>query len=283
MRPNHVRGRLQLGERFPTGMRPGRRRAQGSELDSIGPYVPGDDIRWMDWQATARTGRPQMKRFVAESHLARVLILDFRPHLIFGSAKQPMAKTAALLAAQLAWESFILQEPVGLVLVPDGIEVQPRRGRGHVLYLLKHVADAYETAVARAADMGADESHGDDPLAAAIDSASSALASGDEITVFSDFGECSDALSAKARALSTIRKLRAVIIEDAMFHRVVPPGRYPYQSGRQSGRRVATVPRSEDANRASELRSAARRQLIQDGWRLSETTIDGLLVPGAER
>lgn len=50
--PRFLRGPLAPGERFPSGMRPGRRRAQGVDLDSIDPYVPGDDVRWMDWRAT---------------------------------------------------------------------------------------------------------------------------------------------------------------------------------------------------------------------------------------
>ena len=54
---HRLRGTLAPGERFPTGMRPSRRRAQGVDLDSIGPYVVGDDLRFMDWRATARTGR----------------------------------------------------------------------------------------------------------------------------------------------------------------------------------------------------------------------------------
>ena len=58
---HRLRGTLAPGERFPTGMRPSRRRAQGVDLDSIGPYVVGDDLRFMDWRATARTGRAQKK------------------------------------------------------------------------------------------------------------------------------------------------------------------------------------------------------------------------------
>ena len=87
-----LRGTLAPGERFPTGMRPSRRRAQGVDLDSIGPYVVGDDLRFMDWRATARTGRAQMKRFVAESHLARMLVVDFRPSMGFATTERPMAK-----------------------------------------------------------------------------------------------------------------------------------------------------------------------------------------------
>lgn len=278
--PHHVRGRLMPGERFPTGMRPGRRRAQGSDLDSIGPYAQGDDIRWMDWRATARTGRAQMKRFVAESHLARMLIVDFRAHLLFGTETRPMAKTGALLAAQLAWEAFILQEPVGLIVVPDQVLVRPRRGRGHILFLLKHLEDCYRTALSRTGHDGADE------LVAAIDTASGVLGSGDEICVFSDFGDESPRLSAKVRALNAIRHFRAIVVEDPMFHREVPSGRYPYQSTNDPHASVATVPKSRTSGHqdaVDELRSDLRRRLITDGWRITEAAKQGFLLPGAQR
>lgn len=278
--PRHVRGGLLPGERYPTGMRPGRRRAQGMDLDSVGPYVPGDDIRWMDWRATARTGRAQMKRFVAESHLARILIVDLRAHLLFGTESRPMAKTAALLAAHMAWEAFTLQEPVGMITVPDRVLTRPRRGRAHILFLLKHLEDTYATAVARQQHGGGGE------LAAAIDTASGRLRLGDEICVFSDFGEATPALAAKVRELSAIRRFRAIIVEDAMFHRPFPSGRYPYQTASDPRRRLATVSKSlagrhQDA--VSEVRRALRRQLVKDGWRITEATSGGLLSSGEER
>ncbi|MGI9407886.1 MAG: DUF58 domain-containing protein [Hyphomicrobiaceae bacterium] len=302
--PHHVRGRLMPGERFPTGMRPGRRRAQGSDLDSIGPYAPGDDIRWMDWRATARTGRAQMKRFVAESHLARMLIVDFGAHLLFGTETRPMAKTGALLAAQLAWEAFTLQEPVGMVVVPDQLLVQPRRGRGHILFLLKHLEDCYCTALSGTENDGFSRAEHDvlsraehdglsraehdsaDELVTAIDTASGVLGSGDEICVFSDFGDESPRLSAKVRALNAIRHFRAIIVEDPMFHRAVPSGRYPYKGANDSHRSVATVPKSgtnAHQNAVSDLRSELRRRLIADGWRITEAAKHGFLLPGAQR
>ena len=280
MQPRHVRGRLLPGERYPTGMRPGRRRAQGMDLESVGPYVPGDDIRWMDWRATARTGRAQMKRFVAESHLARMLILDLRTHLLFGTETRPMAKTAALMAAHMAWEAFALQEPVGMVVVPDQVVVRPRRGRGHVLFLLKHLEDSYGAALSRT------EHHDGDKLAAAVDTASGLLKFGDEICVFSDFGDTTPALTEKVRELNAFRHFRAIIIEDPMFHRPFPSGRYPYQAAGDPLRRLATVSKSM-ANRhqdaVQELRRTLRRTLLGDGWQITEAASGGLLSPGAER
>ncbi|MGI9452027.1 MAG: DUF58 domain-containing protein [Geminicoccaceae bacterium] len=280
MQPRHVRGRLMPGQRYPTGMRPSRRRAQGIDLDSIGPYVPGDDVRWMDWRATARTGRAQMKRFVAESHLGRMLIVDFRAPLFFGTEKRPMAKTAALLAAHMAWEAFTVQEPVGAIVIPDQVLVRPRRGRGHILFLLKHLEDGYGEALLR------EEGDDGDELVQAIDTASSQLGQGDEICVFSDFGDRTPALSAKVRELNAIRHFRAVIVEDPMFHHPLQAGRYPYQTAADPERRLATISASM-ANRhletVSDLRASLRRELIQDGWRITEATSGGLLSPGTAR
>ena len=280
MQPRHVRGRLMPGQRYPTGMRPSRRRAQGIDLDSIGPYVPGDDVRWMDWRATARTGRAQMKRFVAESHLGRMLIVDFSAPLFFGTETRPMAKTAALLAAHMAWEAFTLQEPVGAIVIPSQIMVRPRRGRGHILFLLKHLEDGYGDALSREEDSGADD------LVQAIDTASSQLGQGDEICVFSDFGDRTPALRAKVRELNAIRHFRAVIVEDSMFHHPLLAGRYPYRTAADPERRLATISASM-ANRhqatVGELRASLRRELIQDGWRITEATSGGLLSPGTAR
>lgn len=280
MQPRHVRGRLMPGQRYPTGMRPSRRRAQGIDLDSVGPYVPGDDIRWMDWRATARTGRAQMKRFVAESHLARMLIVDFSAPLFFGTETRPMAKTAALLAAHMAWEAFTLQEPVGAIIIPDQILVRPRRGRGHILFLLKHLEDSYGKAILRG------ESSDANALVQAIDAASGQLGFGDEICVFSDFGDKPPALSAKVRELNAIRHFRAIIVEDPMLHRPLQSGRYPYQTAGDLERRLALVSTSM-ANRhqeiADDLRATLRRLLIQDGWRITEATSGGLLSPGTAR
>ena len=141
--PRFLRGSLAPGDRFPSGMRPSRRRAQGMDLDSVGPYVPGDDVRWMDWRATARTGRAQMKRFVAESHLARMLIVDMRSHMFFATRGYPLAKAAALSAARFCWEAFSLQEPVGLIVVPGSEITQLRRGKNHVLQILGRLEESY--------------------------------------------------------------------------------------------------------------------------------------------
>lgn len=266
--PRHHRGSLAPGERFPSGMRPGRRRAQGVDLDSIGPYVPGDDLRWMDWRATARTGRAQMKRFVAESHLARMLIVDMRGHMFFGTAGQPMAKTAALAAAQLCWEATGLHEPVGLVIVPHGEALRPRRGRGHVLQVMDQIVSDYEQ-LRNAALASVDDGMG---LAAAVDTAAHLLRKGDEICLISDFGGETTALADICRGIADSRLLRAVVVEDALFRRPLRHGRYPLRSDADAPSQVAVIPRHTSAEHraaADEVRRKLHRSLALMGWHVT--------------
>ena len=261
--PRSLRGSLAPGDRFPTGMRPGRRRAQGVDIDSIGPYVPGDDVRWMDWRATARTGRAQMKRFVAESHLARMLIVDMRPPLFFGTRYGPMAKTAALAAARFAWEALSLHEPVGLIVVPMADVIQPRRGKGHVIHLLQRLETCYRDLVDRR------ESQSGETLAWAVETAAAHLRRGDEICAISDFGESDTSLAQAAAGLGDSRKLSAVIIEDAVFSEPVPAGLYPIRMADGDGRYTAAVsnPRArEQARIAEDMRKSLRTQLARSGW-----------------
>ena len=283
------RGNLAPGERFPTGMRPSRRRAQGVDLDSIGPYVVGDDLRFMDWRATARTGRAQMKRFVAESHLARMLVVDFRSPMGFGTAERPMAKTAALAAAQLAWEAFNLHEPVGLFVVPEDDPIEPRRGRGQVIRILGRLVDSY-AAIGAKSYSGDNFASGQEPdenvLEVAVDRAAAALRRGDEITILSDFGGSLGRLAAVARKLAGHRVLRAVVIEDAIYEQPVSVGRYPMRVNHDAARSTAVVTRAGSARHSDaveEIRGDLRRVLDQAGVQVVEFGGTAFLSKGARR
>ena len=284
-----LRGTLAPGERFPTGMRPSRRRAQGVDLDSIGPYVVVDDLRFMDWRSTARTGRAQMKRFVAESHLARILVVDFRPPMGFATAKHPMAKTAALLAARLTWEAFNLHEPIGLFVVPEDDAIEPRRGRGQVIRILGRLVDSYAVIGAKVDpgdDVAAEKEPGEDALVLAVDRAAAALRRGDEITILSDFGGSLGPLAAVARRLAGHRVLRAVVIEDAIYNQPVPIGRYPVRVSHDAARAAPVVTRAGSARHrqaAEEIRRDLRRALGQAGIQVVEAAGAAFLAEGARR
>lgn len=113
------------GARQGGGERPGRMRAQGLDYDGSGPWQDGDEPRHIDWRATARTGRTQVKRFLAQTYRARMVVADLRPALAFGTVAGPMARTCALTTARLIWEAAARHEPVGLAISGCGSE-----GRG---------------------------------------------------------------------------------------------------------------------------------------------------------
>ena len=275
---HRLRGTLAPGERFPTGMRPSRRRAQGVDLDSIGPYVVGDDLRFMDWRATARTGRAQMKRFVAESHVARMLIVDFRPPMGFATTEHSMAKTAALVAARLTWEAFNLHEPIGLFVVPEDDPIEPRRGRGQVIRILGRLVESYAAMGGKPysdEDVASEKEADDDALKIAVDRAGAALRRGDEITILSDFGGPLRRLADVAGKLAGHRVLRAVVIEDAIYNQPVPVGRYPIRVSHDVARSTAVVTPAGSARHSDavdQIRSDLRRALVQAGLQVIEAS-----------
>lgn len=246
IQPRNLKGGLEPGQRMPGGARPGKGRAQSLDFDGISPYAPGDDVRAIEWKSSLRTGTIQMRRFAAESHRARMIVLDLRPDLYFGASDRLMAKSAGLIAAWLGWESVALQEPVGLI-IPGVTEVEPRRGRRHLLGLLDTIASAYQSP--RAETSAADT----------LEAASLCLTRGDEICLISDMPVDPAALASHARRLSRLRRMRLYLVEDRAISAGPPPGRYPSR-GPDGIRRTPLV------GKDSGDKAAARRELVDAGW-----------------
>lgn len=262
MQPRFVRGTLAPGQRIPGGERIGRGRAQSLEFDGLSPYEPGDDVRWIDWRATARTGKAIVRRFAAQSHRARLIIVDLHPGLWFGTAERVMAKTAALVAARLAWESVLLQEPVEMS-APGMEHRRPRRGRRHVLGLLDGLQHAY----------AACEQHRPDwDLVETLTEGAAQLAHGDEIMVIGEFAGIDERLRSASRALSEIRTLRAVVLEDALGRHPVPGGQFPTREP-DGTRHVVRVDPARGATMeeiGEEVRAEKRRALQDLGWQVHD-------------
>ncbi len=92
-------------------------RGHGMELHDVRPYQPGDDIRHMDWRATARSGKPTSKVFLAERQRSLFMVIDRRPPMQFGSRVELKATSAARCAAILAFSALAARERVaGVVL-----------------------------------------------------------------------------------------------------------------------------------------------------------------------
>lgn len=110
-------------------------RGRGIDLDQVREYVPGDDVRCIDWNVTARTGRPFVKQHVEERQRTLLLVVDASASTELGSAGRDKRGVMAELACALALLASGHEDRVGLVLFTDRVErfVPPGRGRAHVL------------------------------------------------------------------------------------------------------------------------------------------------------
>jgi len=113
-------------------------KGQGMEFEEVREYQPGDEVRSIDWNVTARMGRPFVKKFVEERELTVMLVLDASSSLQFGSIKQFKGELAAELCAVLAFSAIKNNDKVGLIIFTDRIEkyVPPKKGRRHVLRVI---------------------------------------------------------------------------------------------------------------------------------------------------
>ena len=116
-------------------------KGRGMEFAEVRLYQPGDDVRTIDWNVTARTGHPHVKRYAEERELTVMLLVDGSASTIFGSVRQTKSALAAELGAVLAFSAITNNDKVGLVIFTDGIEraLRPRKGVHHVLRVIREV------------------------------------------------------------------------------------------------------------------------------------------------
>ncbi|MCY4451279.1 MAG: DUF58 domain-containing protein [Immundisolibacterales bacterium] len=116
-------------------------RGRGVEFDEVRPYVPGDDVRTIDWNVTARVGAPYVKRYVEERQLTVMLVVDVSASLDFGSAHRSKREAAVELSALLAFSAIHNDDKVGLVLFHRGVDqyIPPRKGSRHALRVVREV------------------------------------------------------------------------------------------------------------------------------------------------
>ncbi len=116
-------------------------KGRGMEFSEVREYQPGDDIRSIDWNVTARFGHPFVKIFEEERELTVMLLIDMSGSLMFGSVEKTKQRIAAELSAILAFSALKNNDKVGLILFTDEIEkfVPPRKGRSHVLRIIREV------------------------------------------------------------------------------------------------------------------------------------------------
>ncbi|MEO6775106.1 MAG: DUF58 domain-containing protein, partial [Kofleriaceae bacterium] len=116
-------------------------RGRGIDFDRVREYVPGDEVRTIDWNVTARAGRPFVKEFREERELELMLLVDVSASGEFGSGEVQKRAFAAELACVLAMSAIRNNDRVGLILFSDQIErfVPAGKGRGHALRVVREI------------------------------------------------------------------------------------------------------------------------------------------------
>jgi len=137
-------------------------RGRGMEFDEVREYAPGDDVRTIDWNVTARTGVAHVKRYVEERELTVMLCVDLSGSMDFGSVGRLKRSLAAEVSALLAFSAIQNNDRVGLLLFSGEVEkfIPPKKGRNHALRVIRELlheprgrATALEAALERLRQM----------------------------------------------------------------------------------------------------------------------------------
>lgn len=116
-------------------------KGRGMNFDEVREYQPGDEVRSIDWNVTARYGDAYVKKFKEERELTVFLIVDVSASGEFGSVEQSKRELAAEVACVLAFSAIRNQDKVGLILFSDHVEhfIAPKKGRSHILRMIRDI------------------------------------------------------------------------------------------------------------------------------------------------
>ena len=180
-------------------------KGQGMEFSEVREYQPGDEVRSIDWNVTARMRKPYVKRYIEERELTVMLVVDLSGSERFGTRARFKSELASELAAVLAMSAIRNNDRVGAVLFTDRIEhvVPPRKGRRHALRLMRDLL-AFEPV-----GTGTD-------IAAAVDYAGKMLVHKAIIFLVSDFQE--NELEQPLKLLAQRHDVVAVTVDDPSEH-----------------------------------------------------------------
>jgi uncharacterized protein (DUF58 family) len=125
------------------GQHASRLRGRGLDFDELRPYQFGDDVRQIDWKATNRTRKTQLRVFTEERERVVLLVVDQRLSMFFGSQRCMKSVAAAETAALAAWRVIFVKDRVGAVVFNDSViaQIRPQRSRGTVMEILGAVLE----------------------------------------------------------------------------------------------------------------------------------------------
>ena len=193
------------------GKHSSRMRGRGLDFEEIRAYVPGDDLRTVDWKVTLRTGRPQVRAYTEERDHPMLMIVDQSMSMYFGSIRAMKSVIAAELAALMAWSVVNASDRIGAIVFDDTniTSMRPQRSRNHVHAILGAIAKANATLQAET-DISINPLQLDKALETAL-----ALNTHDHmICVISDFAGANERTRQLLRSLTAKNDVVAAMIYD---------------------------------------------------------------------
>ncbi len=192
-------------------------KGRGMEFEEVRPYVPGDDVRHIDWNVTARTGVPFVKEFREERELVLMLVVDVSGSIHFGSGgvdgETDKRRQLARVAGGLAFAGIRNGDRVGLLTFSDRVErfVPPRKSRGHAWMVIRSVFE--DRPEGRGTDLGM-----------ALEHAARMLKRKAVVCVISDFlpGQATSAGERELKVLAYRHQLHCFVLHDP-FEQALPP------------------------------------------------------------
>ena len=184
-------------------------KGRGMDFAESRAYMPGDDIRAMDWKVTARTGLPHTKVFQEERERPILIWTDLRPAMFFGTRGRFKSVMATEIASLLIWKSWLDGDRAGGMIVgaEKHIEVRPARSKAKILHLLQHLAD-YSQALFHQA--GQPNSPSNESLAQSWKRLRRVVSPGSQVYIVSDFRGLDD--EAEKQLLSVSRHAAITLI-----------------------------------------------------------------------
>ena len=207
-----------------------RFRGRGMDFAESREYLPGDDVRHIDWRVTARTGKTHTKLFVEERERPVFAVVDFSRSMFFGSKGGFKSVTAAKAAAMAAWSVIANGDRIGGVLGTYGeiVNLKPLSGRRGVLRILNALANATHFSQELLQDFSAEPLLND-----ALNHACQVVHPGSMVIVFSDFSHHNDETRRSLSRLTRHNDVVACQILDPLESRIPVAGQYLISDGKE--------------------------------------------------
>ena len=220
---------LQLGEnkhlRFASSCEHiSKFKGRGMDFAEVRAYCPGDDVRYMDWRVTARTGTPHIKVYQEERERPVYFVVDYTPSMHFGTRKTYKAVMAANVLAHLAFAAIYKKDRVGGVLFSgeSHIEIKPSHSEGDVIHFLKHLANE---------EYLQQNQSQSDAFVQTLKRVNRLARPGSMVYILSDFSNFSAALKEEISQLKRSREVYNLFFYDPIEKQMPQKGSYTFSDG----------------------------------------------------